>query len=1404
MNKILGLDLGTNSIGWAIRDTFLADNQFEKYGVVTFKKGVGVEKGSEYSFAAERTKRRSIRRLYQARKYRLWATLEVLITNGYCPLTVEELDVWRKYSKPNGREYPNSKSFDDWIKLDFDQNGVQDYRSPYQLRKIAIKRILNKHELGRIFYHIAQRRGFKSSRKSGDKENTSVYSGSKESGALGVNEIKDLIVQEGTLGAALAYIETTGQRVRNRYTLRKHYQEEVEKICENQKIDQESDFFKKINQAIFFQRPLRSQKGLIGRCTLEPEKYRCPISHPSFEEFRAWAFLNNIKYRPLNDLDLKWRELPLTLKKEIYHDKFFRKSKDYFDFLEIEDFIKKKGYNWKFNYKSKTTVSGCIVSARLKEIFGDDWNNLTIDTGKTRTKRNKNKTQKEHAITYNILDIWHILFSFDNEEAVTEFAKDGIKLGDEQIKSFHTAWKSLPDGYAMLSLHAINKILPFLKQGFIYTEAVLLANMPLTLGSEFWELHGTEITSHISDLINDNRNQKQIINIVNSLIAKYKSLPDQDKFGVKNIDYQLDENDKKQIENAIVETYGDKSWHNKTIDEQNKIVTDVTTQYMAFFADYKRDFKKPPHLLDTIKNFLYNNFGTDIADLNKLYHPSQIEIYPKAKPDKEGKIFLGSPKTGAFKNPMAMRTLHELRKLVNYLIEIGEIDDETRIVVELARELNDANRRWAIETWQKRKEEENQEFASAIAELLNEYPQIKASSDKQEDKEKFRLWYEQLPFKIIYKKEPAKKENDNDPRKHDWINLSNQIINQVIQEKDLIKKYRLWKEQKCICLYTGRIITITDLFDENVIDFEHTIARSKSFDNSLSNLTVCYADFNRNIKKNQLPISLGNYETEIKPRLKDWEDKVEAIKTNIQYWEKKSKRATDKEEKDNAIRQKHLWKFELDYWDNKLNRFKLEEITTGFKNSQITDTQLVSKYALHYLRTLFNRVDIQKGSVTSDFRKIYGIQPKLEKKDRSKHSHHAIDAAVLTLIPTASKRDGILKKAYEYSEKYRNKQYHEDPFPMFKLSYIKEIEDNILINNISNDQSLTPAKKIVRKRGKVVYLENEGVKLKDYEGNLVAKISTGDAIRGQLHAETFLAAIKKIKRDEMNNPVQNESREFIFDEDLFFAVREPFIYKANSQSPGFKTLDEIKSNIVDPHLYKIIEKQVGDRPLKEAMDEGIWMLNKNGEKVNKIRHIRIFVRDKKPLRIKKQTFKSEKSLINLASRDHKEFYYAGNASNVLYGFYQDGKDRGFECLNLFDMVQIRNLTSINSLKDCLPITIKHTRSKKDIPLYAILKEGLRVVFFESNPEEVKSLSKFEQLKRLYKITRLFSSITGQIQFQHHLEARQDKELGYGKSTVDMNNFVPRYLLSPINFNFLIEGKDFEINPVGDLIFINNP
>lgn len=73
-----------------------------------------------------------------------------------------------------------------------------------------------------------------------------------------------MITKHKTLGAAFGYLEEKGIRVRNRYTLRSDYQDEVSKIVEFQKIE-DVLFSEKIEKAIFYQRPLRSQKGLVGK-----------------------------------------------------------------------------------------------------------------------------------------------------------------------------------------------------------------------------------------------------------------------------------------------------------------------------------------------------------------------------------------------------------------------------------------------------------------------------------------------------------------------------------------------------------------------------------------------------------------------------------------------------------------------------------------------------------------------------------------------------------------------------------------------------------------------------------------------------------------------------------------------------------------------------------------------------------------------------------------------------------------------------------------------------------------------------------------------------------------------------------------------------------------------------------
>ena len=279
--KILGIDLGTNSLGWAVVDK----NRNEEFtlldkGVRIFQEGVKIEKGIESSKAAERTGYRSARRLKYRRKLRKIQLLKSLIEYDYCPsLAKTDLDDW-KYKK----KYPLNNDFMEWQRTDDFSS-----KNPYYFRAIAIEQRLDlenrddRHKIGRAFYHICQRRGFLSNRLEGTKESEGAVKKS----------IEDISNRKGdkTLGQSFYEKYLKGEKIRDTYTHRlDHYLDEVKRICEFQKIPNElSDL---IIKAIFYQRPLNSQKGLIGKCVFEKNKQRCSVSRPEFEEYRMLCLIS--------------------------------------------------------------------------------------------------------------------------------------------------------------------------------------------------------------------------------------------------------------------------------------------------------------------------------------------------------------------------------------------------------------------------------------------------------------------------------------------------------------------------------------------------------------------------------------------------------------------------------------------------------------------------------------------------------------------------------------------------------------------------------------------------------------------------------------------------------------------------------------------------------------------------------------------------------------------------------------------------------------------------------------------------------------------------------------------------------------------------------------------------------
>lgn len=962
MTKILGIDTGTNSLGWAIVEKKADEYHLLDKGVNIFQEGVKIEKGIESSKAADRTAHKAARVRNYRIKLRKIRLLRILSDAHLCPpLSKVELSAWRLK-----KEYPKNDLFMQWQGTDDESE-----KTPYAYRHKCLHECLNfnsmtdRYILGRAFYHMIQRRGFLSNRKDQSGDDTGKV---KESISNLTQEMHDDGYEY--LGDYFYSLYNKGEKIRNHYTARnEHYLAEFKAICEKQKLDKNlgPEIVRQIEKAIFDQRPLKSQKGQVGKCVFEKNKTKCPSSHPMYEEFRMLSFINNIKIQTPNDSALR----PLSAEeRELIMPLFFRKSKKQFDFEDIaKKLAPKKHYGfykkssdaempYLFNYPMDTSVSGCPVTAALKDIFGDNWIDSLCET----------YTLAEGKSRLNVVnDIWHALFFYTDETKLAEFGKNRLQLDDEEAKKFCEI--SLPSDYASLSLKAICKILPYLRRGLIYSHAVFLGNLCEVMPQYEW-------------------NMEEMRNAA--------------------------------IDNIIHEM--------KQIDSKDARTFEVC-----------------------IKEYLKEQYHVSEEKLKKLYHPSMLEVYPRVQHTNNHGIYqLGSPRIDSVRNPMAMRSMFRLRKLVNRLLEEGKIDSDTEIHIEFARELNDANKRNAI---------------------------------------------------ALFTKDNQKK---NDEARKKIINLFKAETGKNIEPTDVdVLKYVLWEEQGHICLYTGKQIGISDFIGANPkFDIEHTIPRSVGGDSTKMNLTLCDSRFNRDVKKTKLPTELPNHE-EIMARINDWREKYESLDGQIRRQKKMSKGATTKDQKDAIIRKRHLLELQRDYWRGKYLRFTMESVPDGFSRRQGTDISVISKYARLYLKSLFKHVYTVKGIATSDFRKIWGIQKVYSKKERVNHVHHCIDAIVIACIGLDEyNKLGAYYHDEENHEWYgMSKAYFKKPWSTF-VEDIEKVQDEILVYHYTPDNMPKQGRRRI-----LLDVDINGLKKKK------KVLCKGDAARGSLHKDTYYGAIMRSDED---------------------------------------------------------------------------------------------------------------------------------------------------------------------------------------------------------------------------------------------------------------------------------------------------
>jgi len=437
----LGLDLGPTSIGWALIDE--GREQVIATGVRVFPEGVDRDTaGGEKSKSQNRREKRGLRRQIQRRARRLRILRQALAEVGLLPSDPAEQDIVLR---------------DD----------------PYPLRMRALDDRLEPYQLGRVFYHLAQRRGFLSNRKS-DRAKGSDAGVVKE----GIAELQTSIgdTDSRTLGEYLARIAADGEKLRGRYTHRDMYQAEFEAVLEAQRehhpalltdqikygsqghkvYPEDPDRHRKrasethlqrygLHGIIFFQRRVYWPASVIGRCELERGQKRCQRADRLAQRFRILQDVNNLRYRdPLTGAEQQFTDV----QRQTLVDYLMAARTRKFD--QIRKHLAKSGLpvDARFNLERSGTaqLKGHETDAAIasKKCLGKaKWQAVDEDTRD---------------------DIVSILTDerLSDQEMLELLERDCGCTAEDAELLLHA---NLPDGHMSLSRLAIEKLLPFMEQG---------------------------------------------------------------------------------------------------------------------------------------------------------------------------------------------------------------------------------------------------------------------------------------------------------------------------------------------------------------------------------------------------------------------------------------------------------------------------------------------------------------------------------------------------------------------------------------------------------------------------------------------------------------------------------------------------------------------------------------------------------------------------------------------------------------------------------------------------------------------------------------------------------------------------------------------------------------------------
>lgn len=961
MKKILGLDLGTNSIGWAVVNAETETRNDE----TTYLKPVGIsaagsriipmsadilgdfDKGNSVSQTAERTGYRSVRRLHERNLLRRERLLRVLRIIGFLPKHFDDqIDGYGKFAQNCEPKLPWCKSDDEKMEFlfqdsfnemlaDFAVNQPQlvadGKKVPYDwtiyyLRKKALSQKITKEELAWILLQFNQKRGYYQLRGEEEEQEDKLveYLAQKIVSVEATNEKKgDEVWYNVHLENGMIYRRTSKEPL--------DWVGKVKEFIVTTDLDK--DGLPKKDKEGNIKRSFRAPKE--DDWTLLKKKTEADIDN-SHKTVGCYIY-DSLLQKPDQKIIGK---LVRTVERKFYKDELIqilRKQQEYIPELQDEAL-----------YLSCIEELYPNNEAHRNNIAKPDYVNLFVNDilfyqRPLKSKKSLisncpyeshfDKEGNEHPVKciaksnplFQEFRLWQFvqnLMIFEREKEIDGKLQTDVDVTNEFLKTeddYVNLFDWLNDRAGIKQDTLLNSYFKIKKQKgqeqYAYrwnyvedkeypcneTRAAILSGLTkCNLDTGFLT---KEIEMHLWHILYSVEDNIEISKALKSFAEKHGLTDDFVEVFSKTKPFQKDfgSYSEKAIKKLLPLMRMGKYWDENSIDAKTKERIDkmLTGEYDETIKNRVRE--KAINLTDITH---FRGLPVWLACYIVYNRHSEAKEIAKWETPEAIDKYLENIKQHSLHNPIVEQVITEtLRTVRDIWKQEGQIDE---IHVELGREMkNPADKRKKMTERMLENENTNLRIKAMLMEFIND-PKIENVRPYSPSQQDILRIYEENALDNLSK----------DDKDYDFIS---KISKMSQPSKSDIIRYKCWLEQKYRSPYTGEMIPLGKLFT-SAYEIEHVIPQSRYFDDSFSNKVICEAEVNK-LKDRQLGYEFIKAHHGEKVQLSQGKT-VEIL--SVEAYEK----------------------FVKDHYSNnrtKMKKLLMDDIPDGFIERQMNDSRYISK-----------------------------------------------------------------------------------------------------------------------------------------------------------------------------------------------------------------------------------------------------------------------------------------------------------------------------------------------------------------------------------------------------------------------------------------------------------------------------